>query len=300
MRNTNLRKLFVLFASGLAVAGFAAAATASPLNWAGSSTTILGDFPTVTLTGGGVATVNGTSATIPAHLNSMRAAASRGNITGNFTLFITDPTADNSIKAIQFIGVEGGTGTVGPISGGAASTATLTSTRLPIRGLVRLCLITSTCGAGVLNLPLTQAATSMDPISLGATKGVGIGGLLTIAGSNGTRISIQAAPWTIKQTTVFDEITTPTNKTQKITTPIQNTGFAHGPGNALSTTAQPSGVVQLVAPSQVVTNLPNGSNAKVSSGVILLTHFIPEPGLLLLLGSGIAGLALLGRSRMRK
>jgi hypothetical protein len=28
-------------------------------------------------------------------------------------------------------------------------------------------------------------------------------------------------------------------------------------------------------------------------------HFIPEPGLLLLLGSGVAGLVLLGRSRMR-
>jgi hypothetical protein len=299
MRNMTLRKLFGLFASGLAIAGFAAAASASPLNWAGSSTTLLGDFPQVTLTGGGVATVNGTSTTIPAHLGNMRAAASRCNITGNFTLFVTDPTADNSIKAIQFIGVEGGTGTVGPISGGAQSTTTLTSSRLPVRGLVRLCLVSSTCN-NTLDLPLTQPATSNDPTSLGATKGVGIGGLLTVAGSNGTRISIQAAPWTVKTKTVFDEITTPTNKTQKITTPVVLNGFANGPASALSTTAQPSGVVQLVSPSQVVTNLPNGSNAKVASGVILLTHFIPEPGLLLLLGSGIAGLALLGRSRMRK
>jgi hypothetical protein len=29
-------------------------------------------------------------------------------------------------------------------------------------------------------------------------------------------------------------------------------------------------------------------------------HFVPEPGLLLLLGSGAAGLVLFGRSRMRK
>jgi hypothetical protein len=31
----------------------------------------------------------------------------------------------------------------------------------------------------------------------------------------------------------------------------------------------------------------------------LLVHFIPEPDLLVLLGSGVAGLALLGRRRAR-
>jgi hypothetical protein len=285
----------VLFASAVAAVGFAAAAGASPLNWEGSSTLLLGDFPQTTLTGGGVATVNGTSTTIPAHLNSLRLASSRGNITGNFTLFVTDPETDNSIKAIQFIGVQGGTGTLAPISGGVASTTTLTSKRLPVKGLVRLCVINSSC-TQTLDLPLTQAVTANDPVTLGATKGVGIGGLLTIAGTKGTRISIQAAPWTIKTKTVYDQITTPTNETQKLTIPIVNHGYA----SPLSTTANASGVVQLVSPSQVVTNLPSGSNAKVSSGVILLVHFIPEPGLLLLLGSGVAGLALIGRSRMRK
>ena len=59
-------------------------------------------------------------------------------------------------------------------------------------------------------------------------------------------------------------------------------------------------MVQLVSPAQIVSNLPAGSNTKIAAGVVLLVHFIPEPGILLLLGSGIAGLALLGRSRMRK
>jgi hypothetical protein len=49
----------------------------------------------------------------------------------------------------------------------------------------------------------------------------------------------------------------------------------------------------------VRTNLSLGSNAKVAILGELLVHFIPEPGLLVLLGSGIAGLLLLGRRRIR-
>jgi hypothetical protein len=77
-------------------------------------------------------------------------------------------------------------------------------------------------------------------------------------------------------------------------------GFAHGPASGTTSTAQPSGVVQLVTPSQVRTNLSLGTNVKVSVLTELLIHFVPEPGLLLLLGSGVFGLALLGRSRMKK
>jgi hypothetical protein len=33
--------------------------------------------------------------------------------------------------------------------------------------------------------------------------------------------------------------------------------------------------------------------------IILVVHFIPEPGLLLLLGSGVLGLTVLGRRRLR-
>ena len=77
-------------------------------------------------------------------------------------------------------------------------------------------------------------------------------------------------------------------------------GFAHGPSSNTSSTANPSGVVQLITPMQVVTNLTNGSNAKIALFGFLTVHFIPEPGMLLLLGSGVAGLVLLGRHRMRK
>ena len=58
--------------------------------------------------------------------------------------------------------------------------------------------------------------------------------------------------------------------------------------------------MQLITPNQVITNLPLGSSDKMGQFVVWVIHFIPEPGLLLLLGSGVAGLALLGRRRMRK
>jgi len=38
----------------------------------------------------------------------------------------------------------------------------------------------------------------------------------------------------------------------------------------------------------------------MGSFVITVMHFIPEPGLLLLIGSGVAGLAFLGRRKMMK
>jgi hypothetical protein len=59
-------------------------------------------------------------------------------------------------------------------------------------------------------------------------------------------------------------------------------------------------MVQLVTPNQVVTNLTLGSQQKMGSFVIAAIRFIPEPGPLLLLGSGVAGLVLLGRGRMRQ
>jgi hypothetical protein len=48
-----------------------------------------------------------------------------------------------------------------------------------------------------------------------------------------------------------------------------------------------------------VVGVPGNSDI---SGVFtrVVVHFIPEPGLLLLLGSGAVGMALLGRKRIRK
>lgn len=293
-----MRRLYTLILSLLALVGFAASAAAAPVNWEGTTIVLLGDFPPAFVTGGGVATITGTGS----HIDSLRLAASRGGVAGSFTILVTDPeTISNQIFAIQFIGAAGQTGTLTPISGGLNPTGTGYNGRLPVGGLVKLCLLNTDCTI-TADVELTQP----DPTRPGGIKGIGIGGLLTVNVLNGfANISLEAQPWQIAQATLIDqiELPTPSNNITFVSVPIR--GFAHGPSSASSTTAvvpTPSaggGVIQLISPSQVRTNLTTGTSDKIAGGQTFLIRFIPEPGLLLLIASGVAGLALLGRGRMR-
>ncbi len=307
-RNRTLRKLLLSTITTLVTLGLAGAASAAPINWEGTTILKLGDFPEAKVTGGGVATITTTGS----HIDSLRIAASRGNVAGGFTLLVTDPeTVSNQIFAVQFIDIAVQTGTLTPISGGLDPVDTDYNGRLPVGGLVKLCLLNTDCTV-TADLELTQP----DPTRPGGIKGVGIGGLLTINVLNGfANISINAQPWQIAQATLVDQIETTGGATTFVDVEVR--GFAHGPSSASSTTAQfttattmtgggatitvvGGGVIQLVAPTQVLTNLATGTNDKIASGQRFIIRFIPEPGLLLLIGSGVAGLALLGRSRMRK
>ncbi len=166
--------------------------------------------------------------------------------------------------------------------------------RLPVGGLVKLCLLNTDCTV-TADVELTQ----LDPTRPGGIKGIGIGGLLTINVLNGVaNVSIHAKPWQIAQATLIDQIETTGEQITFVDVNIR--GFVHGPASASSTSGAVGGVIQLISPSQVITNLTLGTSDKVGAGQTLFIRFIPEPGLLLLIGSGVAGLALLGRSRMRK
>ena len=303
MEEYPLRKLILLAISALLVLGVAGAASAAPLNWEGTSTLLLGDFQPTEIPGGGVATVNGSGGL--GHLLSFRLAASRGQVSTEFVLLVSDPdVSGNGIAALSFISIQGGTGTFGTgsvnVSGAVKSTMTPVDKNLgelPLAGIVKLCLITTDCGAS-LDIVLS-APTTVNGVPGTGINAAGVGGLITVgAGTSTIRLSIQGAPWTVKTVTAVDHITTVNGNTTFI--PLTLKGFAHGPASGTTSTATPSGVIQLVTPTQVVTNLNLGSNKKVSSGVIMLIHFIPEPGLLLLLGSGVVGLAVLGRKRMQK
>lgn len=317
-----MKKLLGLGTAVVLVLG-AGVAGAKPLNWSGTLSNFIGDLPTLTATGGGVATVNGSTGSIPAHLNSLKLAASRGHVTGTDTNIVTDPeTAGNGIAAV-IIQFQPGTGTLAPFTGtmvpNPGTKFPLTKNVMPIGGVAKICLLSTVCN-DFLPLLLTQPTTNgaryqvstattnqLTPMGnqgkkLGipgtGVKGVGVGGLITVGGFSAIRISVEAAPWTVKTATAIDQ--TNDNTGTAAFHPVTRMGFFHGPASASTSTAQPSGVVQIVTPSQIRTNLSQGSNVKIGSITTLIVHFVPEPGMLLLLGSGVVGLALLGRNRMRK
>jgi hypothetical protein len=311
-----MRKLLGIV-TALAVVFAVAPSFARPLNWAGTMQSKIADLPDLVATGGGVATVNGSTGAIPAHLGDIRLAGSRGHVTGTDTVIITDPeTSGNGIAAV-IINFEPGTGTIGPISGAFASSP-LTKRRMPVGGVAKVCLLSTVC-TDFLPLLLTQPTTNGARYQLGTAtpnqltpnglqgkrlqvpgtgvKGVGIGGLITVGGDSPIRISVEAAPWTIKTATAVDQLNDITGTAAFVN--VTAMGFAHGPSSGTTDTAQPSGVLQIVTPSQIRTNLQLGSNVKLAVITQLLVHFIPEPGMLLLIGSGVVGLAVLGRNRMK-
>jgi hypothetical protein len=215
----------------------------------------------------------------------------------NTTVPVTDPIVSNGgiVEVIltsvggrpDLVGVEGGGATVGNISGAIASTAGGLSPRtLPLGGSVRICLISTGCGGAFL--PLDVAGTSG-----GLAIGVGVGGILTIGGTGTIMISVLGAPYTVKTVTEFNRTANGTIET------FQENGFAHGPGSATSSTGQTSGVLQMISAVHIKTvGIPGNGDVQGAFSRVLV-HFVPEPGLMLLLGAGAVGLGLIGRNRKR-
>ena len=292
-----MRKFLSLIAivALLASVGLASTAGAAVVEWEGSMVVNVGTLPQFKHQGTGVATVNGSAGAI-GHISTISWQSGLTYTGGNNVpeiIPLTDP--DNpTLMSLRGTGMRMGTvGATGNqvfdgISGGAPLGSQNTG-QPP--GKMRMCIL------------FQNNCQSYIPIPFGdGVSGVGIGGMFTVNGfskANGFKLSVQGAPWTIGLASMRNITTeTPNGAITTYTKTIQ--GFVHGPasGTSGSSAAAISGVLQIVTPVVIETSLGAPDTWQAVWTEVKL-HFIPEPGLLLLLGSGIAGLLMLGRHRMR-
>ena len=270
-----MRKTLGLLLVSMLTLGVAGSASAKTLDWHGTMDIDLSWLETIRIEGSGVATVNDSSG--GAHLNTLRLA---GGLTGSGIIPVTDPDTTGTIPSI-IISMTVGTGTISGISGAPPVNQPAT---IPGRGYTRVCLFAPGCN---VFLPLNNTTN-------GGATGFGVGGQLTLGAFGSVRISLINDPWTLGQAVGSHQ----TVEGAFIT--VSKTGWVHGAASSDSSTATGSGMIQLIAPQQVITTGIAGNASKLTLFGRMTLHFIPEPGLLLLIASGVVGLGLLGHSRMKK
>jgi hypothetical protein len=190
---------------------------------------------------------------------------SGGTFSTTVTIAITDPAAAPITQVIA--SVTNGAGSFSTIPGADINNnfaTDLTGTGSGTMG------IQGASKVGIFAGPLVNLTV---PFTSGG-NGVGLGGnIVTATSPVGIGVSVRGAPWTTGTATVGTA-----------------TAMGFVTGNS----------IQLVSPTFIsITGAGTGVAVLPAFGVLTLS-FVPEPGTLLLLASGVAGLAVLGRKRMSK
>jgi len=235
----------------------ATTSSAAVLPFTGSLSLLLGVLAPLPISGTGVATVNGPGS----HLATLVMPASPFATTGR--VFPITGTQVAPIRGIQLTAHNG----PGTIIGGNG--------QIPLPGVAKVCFFAACSGA-----PLANLSIPLGPVGAGGAAFV-----TRVFGTIHANVTTIGAPWTVGTAAV---------KTTRGAT-LTQMGFAHGPASSTSSTAAASGSLQLVTPVTISTSIA-ASTVVAAFGVMTL-HFVPEPGTLLLLASGIAGLVLYGRTR---
>jgi PEP-CTERM motif len=205
---------------------------------------------------------------------------------------IVPVTANPPITAIQvkITGNAKGTFAGNPLTG-----------TMPVYGAAA---VKGNLGGGPVTLVGVPFFTAHDPGSAAGANGLGVGGsvLITIGGNPNVYLNVFNTDWTEGVKTVTGLFYTytyhiPVGLMASMTIMYQYTNGTAMYTGTDSRTPGGLGQVTLVTPTKVVTNLTGGLLILVVLGTLTL-NFVPEPGTLLLLGSGVAGLAILGRRRM--
>jgi hypothetical protein len=250
----------LLRAGLLALASFAALpaedGAAAPLAFRGTLRLDIGRTSStiaITIPAAGVAGVGG----VGFHLTSLTLPAGIASSSG--VVPVTDPAAF-PIQGFTY-SLGNGAGSFAETPGGHLGGV------LPLAGMMRFCLFGPCSGPPPANLTVPLAP-------------VGVGGSATAMGG-AANVTVVGAPWTTG--TVAARTSYP---------PVTAMGFRHGPASASSSTARPSGVLQLVTPFLIYTNI---GTVPLPAIATLTLHFVPEPGTAVLLGLGITLLAARGR-----
>lgn len=237
-----------------------ASARAATLPFQGRVDAVFGGFPfVVSVEGSGVATVNGDGT--GGALTALALPAGVFHATG---LNFPGTTALGVIEQIRVTAANG-------IGNFANLTVQGGGRVMALPGVVRFCLL-ATCDTASVQLQLP-----LDPIGAGGTAKV----------TGAVSITVEGMPWTKGLVTI---------STPGAVTILE--GFAHGPLSNTTSTAQPGGVLELVTPAAVRTNIQGLEN--LSGYAILRVEFVPEPASGALVAMGLALLVAGRRAQQRR